>query len=304
MHRHWGISVREPSALSITSTRVLIRSKMSSKAVVSAAIISIVTVEVRLNLNSVRWSLACVEHDTMLKSPPRLSMISRAWLMSPESNKWPCSSTRFVGQLSTGGRSDRSPATDPSAFLIGQPALRRAVSRRGWYVSARGTSGRRRKGEGHRPMAARAHLTGMGLASQKRSRCRAASGASAASALDASPLFAASITAAMALGATFAVTEMTPSPPCSTYSRAMESSPEYSRNSSPQMARMGPTRELSPVASFSPAIFGCLDSATVASTDRSTPVRPGTLYSTMGMFGQASAMAVKCACRPSEEGFT
>ena len=69
---------------------------------------------------------------------------------------------------------------------------------------------------GIRPILASAHLTGIGFASQKRSRCSACSGASAASAALRSRAFAAAITFATPAGATFAVTEMAPSPPCST----------------------------------------------------------------------------------------
>ena len=32
----------------------------------------------------------CTEKAVMTKSPPRFSMISSAWLISPWSNRWPC----------------------------------------------------------------------------------------------------------------------------------------------------------------------------------------------------------------------
>ena len=48
------------------------------------------------------------------------------------------------------------------------------------------------------------------------------------------------------------------------------------------MERIGATRVLSPVASLSPWIIGWRESVTVDSIERSTPVRPGTLYTIVG----------------------
>ena len=105
-----------------------------------------------------------------------------------------------------------------------QPPCLSAASTRVCMSRSKGASGSRMP-EAYLPILASAHLTGIGFASQNRSRCSDASGASAASAAERSREEAAAITLATAAGATFAVTEITPSPPCSTYSRAMPSSP-------------------------------------------------------------------------------
>ena len=49
------------------------------------------TLEVRRKLNSLVWSLGVAVKEAISKSPPRFSMISSAWLMSPWSKRWPCS---------------------------------------------------------------------------------------------------------------------------------------------------------------------------------------------------------------------
>ena len=69
------------------------------------------------------------------------------------------------------------------------------------------------------------------------------------------------------------------------------------------MERIGATRVLSPVASLSPWIIGWRESATVVSMLMSTPVRPGTLYSTIGS-STASAICVKWLSSPPCVGFT
>jgi len=62
---------------------------MSSRPSVFTAITVSATEDVRLKLkeNSPRWSLGCTEKAVISKSPPRFSMISSAWLMSPESKR-------------------------------------------------------------------------------------------------------------------------------------------------------------------------------------------------------------------------
>ena len=76
-----------------------------------------------------------------------------------------------------------------------------------------------------RPMRATAHLTGIGLDSTNRLRCRATRRWSICVAPARSPRRAAATMSAMARGATFAVTEMTPTAPTPMASRAVRSSP-------------------------------------------------------------------------------
>mmetsp|Transcript_30815 Transcript_30815/g.91559 ORF Transcript_30815/g.91559 Transcript_30815/m.91559 type:complete len:213 (-) Transcript_30815:779-1417(-) len=211
--------VRLPSALSSTSTRARSRRVMSSSADASTPNTRSETLDVRRKLNSEFWSFGCTEKARISKSPFCFSMMSRAWLIRPWSNRWPCSSR------SRDGHPTLPAAADAPSSLAMQPACCSAPATRGWKATPSGERGERMPSP-MRPILCSAHLTGIGLASQNRSRCSAIRGPSAASAAAASPARPEAITAATAAGATLAVTEMTPSPPCSTYSRAAASSPE------------------------------------------------------------------------------
>src|SRR5690606_17054537 len=117
------------------------------------------------------------------------------------------------------------------------PAFFSADSTTWWQDSESGVSGRRIPGP-IRPMRYSAHLTGIGLASTNRFLCKSCSGALIASALARSPASAAAHMSAMALGATFAVTEILPLAPSRMRSIAVASSPEYSTISDPHNSRI------------------------------------------------------------------
>ena len=129
-----GIVVSTPSALSRTSTRLWSRSVMSSSAAPSTPKILSVMLDVRRKLNSVRWSLGVAEKETISKSPPRFSMISSAWLISPWSKRWPCSSSCLDGQPND----DEAPAAPAMSF-----AFESAASTRPWKSMPSGASGER-----------------------------------------------------------------------------------------------------------------------------------------------------------------
>src|SRR4249920_815107 len=78
-------------------------------------------------------------------------------------------------------------------------------------------------------------------------------------------------------GATLAVTEMQPWPPCAMKPSAVASSPESCTNSVPMAARCWLTRAMLAVASLTPAMFESLASRAMVSTDMSTMLRPGIL---------------------------
>ena len=87
-----------------------------------------------------------------------------------------------------------------------------------------------------------------------------------ASASRASPRCQASCIRAHWRGATFAVTEMQPSPPLARKASVVMSSPESWQKSSPQAALVSSGRAMSQVASLTPAMFGSLASAAIVST--------------------------------------
>ena len=76
------------------------------------------------------------------------------------------------------------------------------------------------------PIAANAHLTGIGFASTNNFVCRPISRSLIARAVATSPLLAAAHISDIDCGATFAVTEITPCPPSSMYASAVSSLPE------------------------------------------------------------------------------
>src|ERR1700676_680822 len=102
----------------------------------------------------------------------------------------------------------------PPQIFHRQPASRSAVRTMLWYDAASGVSGNRSVPP-IRPIAAIAHLTGIGLASTNSLVCKGMSVAFAKRASSSLPLSAASHIFAIARGATLAVTEMTPWPPSS-----------------------------------------------------------------------------------------
>ena len=102
--------------------------------------------------------------------------------------------------------------------------------------------------------------------------------------------------------ATFAVTEMTPLAPASTASRQVASSPDSSAMPGARRSNSR-TRSMSPTASFSATMLGTVARRATVGGSKSTAVRPGTLYSSIGTL-EASATAVKWRIKPSWVGLT
>src|ERR1700682_1636653 len=159
-----------------------------------------------------------------------------------------------------------------------QPASRSAVRTMSWYGAASGVSGSR-SGPPIRPISASAHLTGIGLASTNSLVCKGMSFAFAERASSSLPFSAASHIAAIARGATLAVTEMTPWPPSSIYASAVSSLPESNANDFVLGRRRirSTWRTRSDVASLMPTTPGSSARRSTVSVARSAMVRPGTL---------------------------
>ena len=98
--------------------------------------------------------------------------------------------------------------------------------------------------------------------------------------------------------ATFAVTEITPSPPCNMNSQHVASSPLSSLKPGPHASLSTRMRFSSPVASLMAWMLGCNASLMTVSGFKSTPVRLGTLYRISGRL-TASAIAEKWRRMPS-----
>ena len=80
-----------------------------------------------------------------------------------------------------------------------------------------------------------------------------------------------------------AVTLMLPWPPSSISATAVLSSPEYTENDFGSARSSQPARSMLPVASLMPTMPGTCARRTTVSCCMSATVRPGTLYSTIGM---------------------
>jgi hypothetical protein len=148
------------------------------------------------------------------------------------------------------------------------------------------------------PILATAHFTGMGFASTNKSRCKACKDASIARAAAMAPDSANVHASCMRRGATFADTEMTPFAPNSIISRKFASSPESNVKPAGQTAKTSRARCSDPVASLTATICGCRARRAIVAGNKSTEVRPGTLYRITGT-AEASAAAMKCRYRPS-----
>jgi hypothetical protein len=99
------------------------------------------------------------------------------------------------------------------------------------------------------------------------------------------------------------LTLMTPFAPTAIMPSVRLSSPESTVRRSPSIRESSCARRMLPVASFVATMFGAASQTrTVVSTERSTCVRPGILYSTIGAL-TALATVVRCWNKPSCEGF-
>ena len=75
---------------------------------------------------------------------------------------------------------------------------------------------------------------------------------------------------------------MQPCPPCATYPRVVGSSPDNMTQSLPHISLCWLARTRSPVASFTPTMFGWPDRRAKVSLEMSQEVRAGTLYTISG----------------------
>ena len=112
---------------------------------------------------------------------------------------------------------------------------------------------------------------------------------------------AASTICTISVGISFDATEMIPRPPTAINGSVRASSPDSTTNSGGTASQTSHICVMFPDASFTPTTFGIAASRTSVFTSMLTPVRPGTLYSTMGS-GVLSAMARKCWNSPSGVG--
>ena len=121
------------------------------------------------------------------------------------------------------------------------------------------------------PISMSALLTGMGLDSKNNRLCNFIRVSLTASASAFAPAFDSANMLCMDLGATLAVTLITPSPPTRTNSHPKSSSPLYNKKSLPHSLRSDSTRVMSPVASLTPITLGCVAISAMVSGFMSTP---------------------------------
>ena len=122
-----------------------------------------------------------------------------------------------------------------------------------------------------------AYLTGAGFVSRNSASCNGYSRSWISSALPKSPASVASWNSAHKAGATLAVTEIQPRPPCALNANAVASSPDKRTKSLPHCERCAEALAISAVASLTPTTLRSFAHFAIVAGCMSATVRDGTL---------------------------